>query len=401
MTPSTTLRTRPFTCFTLTQFFGAFNDNVFKQIILLFSLTYLAVDRQGLATVLFALPFILFSGLAGQLSERYAKSTIMRLAKIGEAVIMALAVVGFYLQSEVFLLATLTLMGAQSAIFGPAKYGVIPELIHDDKMVDANGVVQMTTFLAIILGQALAGGLMDRYQEDLYLGAMYCVVIAIIGIMAVYPMGVTQPNRPEITLEYNPFSRVWQSLKFMAKDKPLFMSLIAGSFFFYSGAMVQLTVNNYGINLLNLGPMGTSMMLVRLAVGIMIGCLAAGPLLHRISGKWTIFTGAVGVAITEFCLYFYQMPLGVIHWLLIGAGFFTGLYYVPIATFMQQRPPMGRKGEILAAYNFTNFIGILLGGVTWQILMTFEVPAYYVWWGLSGTLTLLLIIMFPQLKKIE
>jgi len=399
--PATTLRNRSFFSFTLTQFFGAFNDNVFKQMILMFSLILLETDRQGLATLLFALPFILFSGNAGQLAERYAKSQIMRLSKAAELFIMLLALLGFYLKSEALLLFTLFLMGAQSAYFGPAKYGAVPELVEDRILINANGIIQMTTFLAIILGQALAGKLLEQYQESLHVAAMYLVAIAILGIVAVYMIAPTQANKPDLHIKPNPFSSVIDSLKEMYADKPLFMALIAGSFFFFSGALVQLTINNYGLTLLNLGPGGTAGLLVRLALGIMIGCLMAGPLLHRITGKWTIFIGAVGVCICEFSLYFYHMPLGAIHGLLILAGFFTGLYYVPIATFMQSRPALGKKGEILAAYNFSNFVAIFCAGGVWQLLMYFEIPANLVWWMISGLLLGLLILMFPHLKRID
>jgi acyl-[acyl-carrier-protein]-phospholipid O-acyltransferase/long-chain-fatty-acid--[acyl-carrier-protein] ligase len=292
-------------------------------------------------------------------------------------------------------------MGAQSTFFGPAKYGVIPEIVEDKILIDANGIVQMTTMLAIILGQAMAGWLVDTYRESLAVAGIYCAVIALLGVGTVYLIRGTGANRPEMRLQLNPFGRIWTSLREMAADKPLFLALIGGSFFFFSGAMVTLTVNNYGVNLLGLTAGGTSMLLVRLAFGIMIGCLVTGPIQRRIGGKWTIFLGAVGVAASEFALYFYGAPRIMIHLFLFSAGFFTGLYYVPIATFMQSRPKLGKKGEILAAYNFSNFVSILLAGVVWQLLMTFKISAHYAWWGLTGMLILLLVFMFPHLKRID
>lgn len=400
--PAETLLNRSFSFFTTTQFLGAFNDNVLKQMILLYSLGVMGTgDRQGLATVVFALPFILFSGNAGQLAEMYAKTTIMRSSKIGECLIMLIVTAGFYHKSEGLLLFSLFLMGAQSAYFGPAKFGAIPELIENRILVDANGVVTMTTFLAIILGQAVAGPLIETYGEALQHAALYMVVVSILGIVSVYAITPTMPNRPEMRVWLNPFGRVWRTLKEIKEDKPLLLALVAGSFFFFSGALVTLTVNNYGMTLLNLGPTGNSILLVHLAIGIMVGCLITGPLQRRISGKWTIFTGAVGVALSEIMLYYYTMPLWTIKALLASAGLFTGLYYVPIATFMQSRPKLGKKGEILAAYNFTNFVGILIAGIVWQGVVEAGVQANLVWWGLSGALILLLIAMFPQLQKIE
>ncbi len=399
--PASNLLNRSFCGFTLTQFFGAFNDNVFKQMILLFSLQILDKDRQGIATIVFALPFILFSGHAGQLAERYAKSKIMQYSKLAELVIMLLGAVAFYMQDNNLLMATLFLMGAQSAYFGPSKYGVIPELIEDRILVNANGVIQMTTFLAIILGQAFAGWLLDEYRTRLYMTGLYCSIIAVLGIVAVYMVRTTVANRPRLVPSWNPFEAVFVTLREMQADRPLFLALIAGCFFFFSGAMVTLMVNNYGTNLLDLTATGTSILLVLLAVGIMVGCLLAGPLQHRISGKWTIFIGGIGVALSEAALYFHHAPLPVIRGLLFTAGFFTGLYYVPIATFMQARPALGRKGEVLAAYNFTNFVAILLAGGCWQLLVYSNIPVQYAWLGLSGMLAALIVVMFPQLRRIE
>lgn len=399
--PAANLRNRSFTGFTLTQFFGAFNDNVFKQMILFFTVQVLAADRQGIATIFFSLPFILFSGHAGQLAERYAKTEIMRYAKLAELAIMLLGTYAFFLHIEALLMGTLFLMGMHSAYFGPSKYGVIPELIEDKILINANGIIQMTTFLAIILGQAFAGWLFDTYRERLYMAGLYCSVIAVLGILTVYMIRRTVANRPDLRPSLNPFKAVFVTIGEMRQDTPLFLALIAGCFFFFSGAIVTLLINNYGANLLGLTGKGTSILLVLLALGIMVGCLLAGPVQHRIGGKWTIFAGGIGVALSETALYFHEAPMGVIRGLLFSAGLFTGLYYVPIATFMQSRPALGRKGEVLAAYNFTNFLAIFLAGGCWQLLVTLEVPVQYAWLGLSAMLASLIVVMFPQLRRIE
>ena len=399
--PADRLANRSFTFFISTQFLGAFNDNIFKQLLLLTAVLTTGTDRQGIVTVVFALPFILFSGYAGQFSERHSKTDVMRLSKVGELIIMLLGALGFYWQSFEFLLVALFLMGTQSAFFGPAKYGAIPELLVNDRLVAANGVVQMTTMGAIIFGLALAGFLGQTFEGRLHIASMACAAISVFGILSVYLILPLEANRPKMKIHYNPFSRVWQSLKEMAADRPLLLALIASTYFYFSGALVTVTVNNYGLSLLNLGQAQTSYLLAWLGLGTMIGCILTSPLQRAISGKWTIFVGAAGVAVVEFLLFFYGLPLLFIKVLMFLAGFFAGLYFVPIASFMQSRPPMGKKGEILAAVNFSNFVGILLSGVFWSVLMAVGLSAHYVWWILSGLLALLLFIMFPQLKTLE
>ena len=150
-----------------TQFLGAFNDNLFKQLMLLLAASYLfqGRDLQGLAFAIFSLPFVLFSGIAGDLSERFSKRTIIVQMKVAEIAVLLLGVIAFVFLSWPFMLVVLFLMGMQSAIFGPSKYGVIPELIPAGRLLRANGMIAMTTFMAILLGQAFAGPLLDGFGE--------------------------------------------------------------------------------------------------------------------------------------------------------------------------------------------------------------------------------------------
>jgi len=401
--PSPTLRNRSFIFFTVTQYLGAFNDNVFKQIILLFAMVVLGgEDRQGTAAILFALPFIVFSGYAGQLAEMFRKSTIMRLAKIAELVIMLLAMLGFALQSENFLLFVLFLMGAQSAFFSPAKYGVIPELVEKKIMVDANGIVQMTTFLAIILGQAISGPLVDVLgKERIYLVGGFCSLVSLLGIVSVYFIRETEANKPQMKLSLNPISRIWLSLKEMAADKPLFLALFGGTYFWFAGALVQLTVNNYGYVLLGLDATGISILLVCLAGGIMMGCLVAGPLRRKIGGKALILTGGIGVIVAQSSLCFYHLPIQAIWCLLFAAGFSTGLYYIPLGTFIQTRPVLGKKAEILAAFGWVNFVGIFSAGILWKGFMAIGLASNNVWLIMASGLVLVMLVLYPHLDEIQ
>src|SRR6476620_4495963 len=188
---------RSFWGMTATQFFGAFNDNLFKQLMLLLAIPVGAAaarkaDEQGLATMIFSLPFVLFSGFAGYLSDRYSKRTMIVVCKVAEIGIMLLGMIAFLAYGTTGyrgLLVVLFLMGTHSAFFGPGKYGILPELFREEDLPRANGVILMKTFLAIIFGTASAGflgGLVydaagQRVPERLWVGSLFCIGIAICG----------------------------------------------------------------------------------------------------------------------------------------------------------------------------------------------------------------------------
>src|SRR3954453_12817097 len=189
--PSPLFRDRSFWGMTATQFLGAFNDNLFKQLMLLLAIPVGAAairraDEQGLATMIFSLPFVLFSGFAGYLSDRYSKRTMIVACKCAEIGIMLLGMIGF-LSFGTFgyrgLLVVLFLMGTHSAFFGPGKYGILPELFRERDLPPANGIILMTTFLAIIFGVVVAGKLKEWFEGELWVIGLICIGIAICGVV--------------------------------------------------------------------------------------------------------------------------------------------------------------------------------------------------------------------------
>jgi len=199
-------RPRDFRALVGAQLLGAFNDNLFKQLLLLMAALTLfpGQDKQGLAFAVFALPFIIFSGMAGDLSERFSKRSIIWRMKLAEIVVMGLGLWALQIQSWAFLLGVLFLMGLQSAFFGPSKYGVIPELVGPSKLVRANGTIAMTTFMGVLFGQALAGPLLDNFGDTLWIVGLVCVAFAIVGRCSLPLCGRSQPrslsSRSAVTL---------------------------------------------------------------------------------------------------------------------------------------------------------------------------------------------------------
>src|SRR5437868_15227479 len=210
-------RDRSFWGMTATQFLGAFNDNLFKQLMLLLAIPVGAAaaqkaDEQGLATMIFSLPFVLFSGFAGWLSDRYSKRTMIVLCKVAEIGIMLLGMLGFLAYGTTGyrgLLVVLFLMGTHSAFFGPGKYGILPELFREQDLPRANGVILMTTFLAIIFGTASAGFLGDllydpagrRVPERLWIGSLLCIGIAVCGTLTAMLVRRVRPAVPNLRLQ--------------------------------------------------------------------------------------------------------------------------------------------------------------------------------------------------------
>ncbi len=360
-------RDRSFWGMAVTQFFGAFNDNLFKQIVLLVAAVSVGGDRQSLAMGVFALPFVLFSGFGGYLSDRYSKRRIIVLAKIAEIVVMGCASLVFFAGGHLVpLLAVLFLMGTQSAFFGPAKYGILPEMLRGGDLPRANGWIQMTTFLAIIFGTASAGVLKVYFATTLWIAGALCVLIAVIGTstaLLVRPIQAAEPG-----LAFEPSALVvrkdtWQMLR---GDRPLFAALMASCLFWFVGGLVLPATNALGKNMLQLDDRQTSILAACLGLGIALGCVVTGKLSKgRVSfrlmrgGCWGMVALATLLSLTwpdgSYLLGYWGA-----HPALVMLGFFAGMYAVPLQVFIQARPPTGQKGRMIGAMNLMNWIGILI-----------------------------------------
>ncbi|MBX3434970.1 MAG: MFS transporter [Pirellulales bacterium] len=430
---------------TVTQFLGAFNDNLFKQLVLLLSIVPVALahlgeaapmtamwllsgplvltavspaaapyallltlgafdpgkltDKQGLANVVFALPFILTTGYAGYLSDRYGKRGIVVLCKVAEILVMAAGAVGFWLYSRdsslMFLYVVLFFMGAQSGFFGPAKYGILPEMLRPGDLPRANGIMLTTTFMAIILGQFLAGVLIEDFGDRLWVGSTACVAIAVLGTISSLWVRKLPIANPTLKFELSALTVPTDMRRLLARDRPLLAAVVVSSLFWMLAGMVPAAVNALGIIELYVGPKDTSYLLAVVSVGIALG----GGLGGIISGDAINFRvlriGAVGMLA---CLTVLAIPstgggAGEItfadfvtrpgvgqtrQWLgyygsgamLIALGVFTGMFAVPLQVFMQSRPPENCKGRMIAVMNLANWVGIVLSGVLYAQLAT-------------------------------
>jgi acyl-[acyl-carrier-protein]-phospholipid O-acyltransferase/long-chain-fatty-acid--[acyl-carrier-protein] ligase len=383
---------RSFWGMTATQFFGAFNDNLFKQLMLLLAIPVGAVaerkaDEQGLATMLFSLPFVLFSGFAGYLSDRYSKRTMIVACKVAEIGIMLLGMIGFLAYGTTGyrgLLVVLFLMGTHSAFFGPGKYGILPELFREKDLPRANGVILMTTFLAIIFGTASAGflgGLVydaagQRVPERLWIGSLVCMGIGLLGTITSLMVRPVPAAVPNLKFQFSGLAIPPDTRSLLARDQPLLAALIVSCMFWLVSGVALQSVNSLGMKQLEVGEKLTSLLTAVIGLGIAVGAVLAGRI-SRGKADFRLVTWGASAMAGGFLLMAISLPRaggGFRHLLgfagsfpaLIFLGGAAGMLAIPVQVFIQTRPPEDQKGRMIAVMNLTNFIAILLSGAIYM-----------------------------------
>ncbi|WP_164103474.1 MFS transporter [Candidatus Laterigemmans baculatus] len=398
--PNDRLRERSFVGFVITQFLGAFNDNLYKQLMLLLAIPVAVagaaaaepeaakgVDLQGIATVTFGIPFVIFGGFAGYLADRYSKRRIIVLCKVAEIVIMGMGVAAFYYAPVLGfagLWLVLFLMGLQSTFFGPGKYGILPEMLPRSALPRANGIVLMTTFIAIIIGTAVAGPLKDSVVDpdlprleaaaSLWIASLVCVGIAILGTFSSLLVRRVPVAEPELQLraEYLTVPRPMREL--LRRDRPLVKALVASCIFWLIAGLTLQSVNSLGKVQLLLSDTKTSLLVSLISVGIAGGAVLAGWMSRQSADNRVIQIGMWGTVL--WCVLLAISIPGRGHLLgfggsipvLILLGAAAAFFAIPIQVFLQDRPPAELKGRMIAVMNQANFLAIVMAGILYQIL---------------------------------
>jgi len=369
----------------ITQFLGAFNDNVFKQLILLLATPTVAQvaagtadDLQSRAQYVFAASFLIFSGFAGYLSDRYSKRPIVILSKVAEIVCMLLGVIGFYFYSHFGLtgmFAVLFLMGTQSAFFGPSKYGILPEMLRPSDLPRANGIFLMLTFLAIIFGMAVAGGLKLLLDNKLWIASLACVGIAIAGTITSLWVRKVPAAQPNLEYRWSCWMISKDTLALLRRDRQLLWAIVVVAMFWLVGGMVLQSVNALGKSQLGLNEMQTSMLAASIGVGTAIGCILGGHLSHNRVSRPVVVGGAAGTVamLAIMCLpggqhqhllgFYGSIPV------LIALGVFSGMFIVPVQVALQSRPPREEKGRMIATMNQLSWVGVILGALFYSLCL--------------------------------
>ena len=371
------LTERRFAPFFATQFLGAFNDNVFRNglvILLTFQGTRVAgLDVSQMANVagaLFILPFFLLSATAGQLADKFEKSRMIRAIKLLEIVLMVLAGYAFVSASYWLLLVVLFLMGCQSTLFGPVKYAYLPQQLSRNELIGGNALVESGTYLAIILG-LLVGGLAAAGDTSHLLLAALLLIISVSGYIASRQIPITKSVAPDLKIGWNLFTETWRMLGYARENKNVFLSILGISWFWFYGSAVTLQVPAYTLVVLNGTETVTTVLLTAFAVGVGIGSLLCERLSgHRIELGLVPF-GSIGLTVVAIDLYFAQPGIHPDAVSSVGAflgrpgswrvlvdlaflGAFGGFYSVPLYANVQQRANPQHMSRVIAANNILN-----------------------------------------------
>ncbi|MDR0210611.1 MAG: MFS transporter [Pseudomonas putida] len=389
----TLLGKRRFLPFFITQSLGAFNDNLFKQSLILAILYKLSLegDRSiwvNLCALLFILPFFLFSALAGQFGEKFAKDALIRAIKLAEIVIMAIGATGFVTGHLHLMLLALFAMGTHSALFGPVKYSILPQALREEELVGGNGLVEMGTFLAILAGTIGAGVMMSSGSYATVVAAGV-VGTAVLGYLASRWIPRAAAAAPQMKLDWNIVKQSWATLRLGLGQTPaVSRSIIGNSWFWFVGAIYLTQIPAYAKDWLHGDETVVTLVLTLFSVGIALGSL----LCERLSGRkveiglvpfgsfgltlfgllWWWHSGDVPVGDVPYD-WLALLGMGQAWWILlsiVGLGVFGGFYIVPLYALIQARTPEDQRARVIAANNILNALFMVVSAIITIVLLS-------------------------------
>ncbi len=373
------------------------NDNIFKLLMVYALIAWTGSESSAnvLASVglVFALPFILIVPIAGNFADKFSKRSLIVILKVVELCVMSFGILALALKIPTLLYVTMFLMSSQSAFFGPCKYGILPELVGNERLSKANGAIQLFTFLAIIAGTVIAPELSLLLEERYALAGAICLVIAGLGLAAAIQIEPTAAH-PQRKLSINGFGAVFKTLSLVRKDSYMTLAFLAMTVFSLAAAFIQLNVLDYGFEHLDLQAEEATRLFLLTAVGIGIGSTLAGWLSGRSIEFGIVPIGAALMSLNLILLgtsSHGSITMSAINMFFIGFG--AGLFIVPLTSFIQYRSPKDHLGSIQAAHSFLNWIGILLAsGLIYLNSSIFEWTAQHGFLLLGLTLLTLAII---------
>jgi acyl-[acyl-carrier-protein]-phospholipid O-acyltransferase / long-chain-fatty-acid--[acyl-carrier-protein] ligase len=358
---------RGFWSLVATQFLGAFNDNGLKNLIV-FTILGMALqkdDRDRLvlvATILFSVPFILFSMTGGFLADRYSKRTVTIWTKVFEMAVMALAIAGLGSQNLRLEMAAVFLASTQGALFGPSKYGLLPELLPESRLSWGNGVLELGTFLAVIAGGVAGAGLEKAFHGRQAWSGLIFLGLAAVGLISSLGISKVPAADPAKKFRANPIGDLWVQGQLIRKDRVLWLAVLGNTYFWFLGAVLTANIVFYGSDVLHTDSLHSGILQAAVAIGIGLGSLAAG---YVSSGKveyGLIPLGSVGMTLFGILLSAPRLSFNHVLTLLTALGFAAGFFAVPVNALIQHRPDEKDKGGVIAASNLLSFVGIGAAG---------------------------------------
>jgi MFS family permease len=440
----TLMNEQRFRPFFFTQFLGAFNDNVFKTalitLVAFHAATLSSIDGATLATLLpglFILPFFLFSATAGQIADKFEKSQIIRYVKVFEIWIMVFASTGFFMHNIWLLGAALFMMGMHSTIFGPVKYSYLPQHLKETELVGGNGMVEMGSFVAILLGQVLGASLAAFTYHELFT-SIAIITIGFLGYFTSQDIPDSPAADPSLKINWNPITETIKTIKFIWADQTIWLAIVGISWFWFYGATLLAQFPNFAKDIL-LGNESVFILLLAIfSIGIGIGSLMCEKLSKGKVEVGLVVFGAIGLTLFGADLYFsssylhetvnnkfffdYQSFISYSHaynpdiynfnhqfaarWRLLAditlTGFFGGLYIVPLYALIQTRAEKSHQSRVIAANNILNalFMVVSAGFSIFLLGKGLNIPQLFLATALLNVLvTIYLCIREPEYFK--
>lgn len=393
------LGTRRFLPMFLTQFFGALNDNVFKQsLVVIFTFGWIQHQGLGISTLnnlaalLFILPFFIFSATAGQIADKYERSKLIRAIKILEILIMLIATLGFMFGSLWLLIFALFLMGTHSTFFGPIKYAILPDILHKDELVQGNAIFQSGTSIAILIGMVLGGAIIFWSQGEMLWISLTVLVIAIVGYLCsryILPQPIPDAK---LAVDWNFLHTSIDTLRYAKSLPTVFLVLLGNSWYWFYGATFLTQIPLLAKQYLHGSENVASLLLMLFSVGIGIGSL----LCKKIGGTQinlkVVMLGCVGLTLFAFYLTIslgflppvtngqvlglydvFHAGMAYYHVMFAVAllGIFGGFYIVPLYTMMQAFAPVSHRARVVSANNILNAIFMVTASIFSILILSF------------------------------
>src|SRR5438105_355021 len=406
-----------------TQFQGAFNENGLKFLVIYL---ILAIEKdltqrdqmELLVGVLFAAPFVLFSLAGGFLADRFSKRSVTIWTKVFEVAVMLFATAALVQSNLQLALAAIFLVCTQGALFGPSKYGLLPELLPQEELSWGNGVLELGTFLAIILGSMTGSFLAEAFNSREVYSGVLLLGFTVIGLLT--SLGISRVPAAAPSKRFHPASLidVWSPMKLIRSNRLLWLAVLGNTYFFFVAGLLQFDIFIYGQDVLHIRATQGGFLQAAVAIGIGLGSFAAGYLSAGKIEYGLIPLGSLGMTALGMCLAVPNISFRTVLLLLAGLGFFGGFFIVPTSALIQHRPEEGKKGGVIGAANWLSFVGIgaasgvyyvathfmhlTPGGIFfWSALATFAATAYVVWLLPDSLLRLLLWMATHTLYRLD
>lgn len=415
------MKSRQFLPLLLVQFLGAFNDNVFKNALIIL-ITYQFITQSILlqqisvtvAAGLFILPFFLFSALAGQLADKFSKRYLTIIIKGCECVFMMLAVLGFYLHAVSLLMVVLFFMGMHSSFFGPIKYAILPDLLEKNQLIAGNALVEASTVIAILLGTILGGLLIAKHVGIIWISAAL-LLIAALGLLASFYLPATVKANPNLRLNLSLVQASFKILQQVKKEKKVFLAILAISWFWLIGAIFLTQFPNFTKNILHADVSIVTFFLIIFTVGVAGGSLICNQLVkNKISMRWmplslwlmsffmidlyfaTRHLPIDAATLTHFSGFFFSTT----HWRvsldLLGLAMSGGVYVVPLYTLIQTDTAEEHRARTIAANNIINSLFIVIASLIIVFLFKIDLTIIQIFL-LVGVINLALAIIATRM----